>query len=383
MFDNLLNYYLKTTQTRINNRIEKINSERTILKASGDKRYKDLRAIKNTHLYENKPRIIKDIRESEASVLIKKLSITVAESLLENIKLKPDLKTASSRISDEIKMKINNLEFISLQELFWGFDGSFTEKDKFDFVLNLFLDLVNDMKYSALIYSILIDYVPFAKYIALENAIKEEPEIGSIVAPAYKNNNVDVFAESVFSFCSTSESNEMMLRFSQFLKTPFTYESKDENGRFLKKTVVVNFQNFEQAFSHVLSHLLEPLHNDKRYYSLGKRAYEITLDDFRIHLDLMDYSMSRSPESYYYYLTVSENSDIDVLSGLLKASEIYVDQLIYVQQEFNGNIEQLYFDSDVFTMNATPYFSLRRFDEFLNEMQSKQFDEYIEKTKQN
>ena len=53
MFNNLLNYYLYDAQTRINNRIEKINNERAILKASGDKRYKSLRSLKYTILFGN------------------------------------------------------------------------------------------------------------------------------------------------------------------------------------------------------------------------------------------------------------------------------------------------------------------------------------------
>ena len=54
MFNNLIKYYLKSAQTRINKRIDVINKERKVLKASGDKRYTDLKFIKNTHLYDNK-----------------------------------------------------------------------------------------------------------------------------------------------------------------------------------------------------------------------------------------------------------------------------------------------------------------------------------------
>lgn len=377
MFNNLLNYYLYHAQTRINNRIEKINNERAILKASGDKRYKSLRALKNTHLYGNKPRIIKEIRESEPKVLVEKLSITVANSLLDNIKLKPTLKTNSSRKSDEIKMKMSNLEFNSIHELFWGFDSSFTEKDKFNFILNLFLDLVNDTEYESLIYSILKDYIPYAKYMALEKVTKENFEFGLILAPDYKNNNLDVFAESVFAFCSSSASHEMMLRFSEFLLTPFTYESKDENGRFLKKTAIVNFQNFEQAFSQVLNYLLEPLYNIKTSHSLGKRVYDIIIDDLKIESDLLFYSISRSPESYAYYLTVSEKNDTDVLSELLEASETYIDKLIATQQDFYGNIEQSYFESELFTVHATPYFSEERFYKMLDEKNQEIIEEEL------
>lgn len=73
MFNNLIKYYLKSAQLRINNRIDVINEERTILRASGDIRYKELRAIRNTHLYSNKPSLIKEIRVGEPEILKKKI----------------------------------------------------------------------------------------------------------------------------------------------------------------------------------------------------------------------------------------------------------------------------------------------------------------------
>lgn len=403
MFNNLIKYYLKSAQLRINNRIDVINEKRTILRASGDIRYKELRAIKNTHLYSNKPSLIKEIRVGEPEILKKKLSVIVAESLIDNLKLKPNFNSYSSNKTDESSMKKSNLEFISLQELLWGFDFDYTEVDKFNFILNLFLDLERVDEYSSLVRDVLIDYVPYARYIALEKAVNEDYEFGSMFAPDYKNNNIDVFAESVFAFCSSNASDEMMSRFSKFLLTPFMYESKDENGRYLKKTVEVNFQNFEQAFSQVLSHILEPLDSIETYHSLGKRAYDIIIDDFKIDSDLTYYRMSRSPESYGYYLTASEKPDIDVLSDLLEASEIYIEKLMSAQRDFYGNIEQLYFESGMFSNNATTYFSEERFYKMVDEknhekieeeynkwrmielyeeeMQNKLIEEYIEKQK--
>lgn len=379
MFNNLIKYYLKSAQLRINNRIDVINEKRTILRASRDIRYKELRAIKNTHLYSNKPSLIKEIRVGEPEILKKKLSIIVAESLIDNLKLKPNFNSYSSNKTDERNMKKSNLEFISLQELLWGFDFDYTEVDKFNFILNLFLDLERVDEYSSLVRDVLIDYVPYARYIALEKAVNEDYEFGSMFAPDYKNNNIDVFAESVFAFCSSNASHEMMSRFSKFLLTPFTYESKDENGRYLKKTVEVNFQNFEQAFSQVLSHILEPLDNIETYHSLGKRAYDIIIDDFKIDSDLTYYRMSRSPESYGYYLTASEKPDIDVLSDLLEASEIYIEKLMSAQRDFYGNIEQLYFESDMFSNNATTYFSEERFYKMVDEKNQKKIEEEYNK----
>ena len=361
MFNNLIQYYLKSAQLRINNRIGAINEERTILRASGDIRYKKLRAIRNTHLYSNKPRTIKEIREGKPEILIEKLSVTVAESLIDKLKLKPDFNSCSSNKDDEINMKKSNLEFVSLQELLWGYDFDYTEVDKFNFFLNLFLDLERVDEYSSLVREVLIDYIPYARYIAFEKAVSEDYEFGSMSAPDYKNINIDVFAEATYLFCKSTTSEEVMRRFTEFLQTPFTYESKDASSRFLVKKVSINFQNFEQAFGQVLHDILEPLFKIENKRSLGKRTYDIIIDDFNINSDLMSYSMSRSLESYWYYLTLSEKSDVDVLSDLLVASESYIENLIEAQQDFYGNIEKEYFDSEVFLSEASPYFSEERF----------------------
>lgn len=66
------------------------------------------------------------------------MTVRVAESLLENIKLKPNFKSYSSNKDEELEMRKNNFEFISLQEIFWGVGESYTDSDKFNFVLNLF-----------------------------------------------------------------------------------------------------------------------------------------------------------------------------------------------------------------------------------------------------
>ncbi|WP_455440727.1 hypothetical protein [Streptococcus parasanguinis] len=377
MFNNLIKYYLKSAQTRINKRIDVINKERKVLKASGDKRYTDLKFIKNTHLYANKPKVIKEIRESKTDILAEKLTVTVAESLLSNIKLKPELITVSSDKSSEIKMKRNNLEFSSLQELLWGFDEVFTLNDQFNFFLHLFLDLENDTEYSSMVHDILVDYVPYARYSALEKATSEDTEFGAIFAPDYKNSNIDVFAESVYLFCMSGVSEEVMTRFINFLHTPYTYESKDGEGRFLIKEGSVNYQNFEGAFNQVLFTVLEPIFNMETYFSLGKRAYDIFIDDFKMGLDLMSYSMTRSPESYLRHLTESEKPDVDVMSELLKASEDYIERLAQAQQDFYGNIEEKYIESEMFSITATSYYSEDRFFQLVEQKKLMEIETYV------
>jgi len=375
MFTSLLNYYLKNAQDRINERIEVINKKRSALRSSGSSLYSDLKAIRNSHLYKNKPTTIKVIRESDPDQLYTKMTVRVAKSLLENIKLKPNFKSYSSNKDEELEMKKKNFEFNSLQEIFWGLDESYTNSDKFNFVLNLFLDLSKHPVYSSMTYSILIDYVPLARYKALDKAIDEDQEFGSMFAPDYKNANIDVFAEAVYFFCLKTESDEIMDRFIEFLHMEYKYESKDQTGHFLLKSDIIHFQNFNEAFQKNLKNILEPILNMEMHQSLGKRAYDIVLDDFKINSKLMGISMVRGPEEYGRHLTMAEKNDVDVMSSLLSASEIYIDKLTEAQQDFFGDIEEQYFNSMFPSLPITSYFSEERFNQLIIQKQIKELEE--------
>ncbi|MCY7211091.1 hypothetical protein RG565_07070 [Streptococcus sp. IsoGale021] len=378
MFANLLNYYIKNAQTRINERIEVINKKRSALRSSGSSLYSDLKPIRNSHLYKHKPKTIKVIRESDPDQLYTKMTVRVAESMLENIKLKPNFKSYSSNKDEELEMRKNNFEFNSLQEIFWGVGESYTDSDKFNFVLNLFLDLSNHPVYSSMTYSILIDYVPLARYKALDKAIDEDQEFGSMFAPDYKNANVDVFAEAVYLFCMNNKSDEMMERFIKFLNTEYKYESKDQNGHFLWKSDIIHFQNFNEAFQKKLKDILEPILNIEMHQSLGKRAYDIVLDDFKITSKLMEISMVRGPEEYGRHLTMAEKNDVDVMSVLLSASEIYIDKLIEAQQDIFGDIEEKYFNSELFLSSGTPYYSEARLHQLVQQKRKKELEKDLD-----
>ncbi|MBF1359733.1 MAG: hypothetical protein HXM75_04455, partial [Mogibacterium diversum] len=119
-----------------------------------------------------------------------------------------------------------------------------------------------------------------------------------------------------------------MERFIKFLNTEYKYESKGQNGHFLWKSDIIHFQNFNEAFQMKLKDILEPILKMEMHQSLGKRAYDIALDDFEINSKLMEISMVRGPEQYGRHLTMAEKNDVDVMSALLSASEIYIDKLI-------------------------------------------------------
>lgn len=375
MFTSLLNYYLKNAQDRINERIEVINKKRSALRSSGSSLYSDLKPIRNSHLYKNKPTTIKVIRESDPDQLYTKMTVRVAKSLLENIKLKPNFKSYSSNKDEELEMKKKNFEFNSLQEIFWGLDESYTNSDKFNFVLNLFLDLSKHPVYSSTTYSILIDYVPLARYKALDKAIDEDQEFGSMFVPDYKNENIDVFAEAVYFFCMQTESDKIMDRFIEFLHLEYKYESKDQTGHFLWKSDIIHFQNFNEAFQKNLKNILEPILSMEMHQSLGKRVYDITLDNFKINSKLMEISMVRGPEEYGHHLTMAEKNDVDVMSALLSVNKIYIDKLIEAQQDIFGDIEQMYFNSMFSSLPTTSYFSEERFHQLITQKQIKELEE--------
>ena len=158
-------------------------------------------------------------------------------------------------------MRSENLEFRTLQELFWGFDKEFTQKDKFNFFLNLFLDLESDEEYSFYIQKILLDYVPYARELAFEQYTEHYKNYDCIFENDSKNNHVDTFAESVYLFCLSDISETIMENFLEFLRSEYTYESKDSNGRYQLKKEIIHFQNFEDAFRKLNKDILESIFN--------------------------------------------------------------------------------------------------------------------------
>lgn len=373
MFSNLKNHYVGRAQNRINCRIETIDKERKVLKESENNMYAGLKPLRNTHLYKNKPSLIENIKSASIDKVMRLLTVTIAEALVENVKLKPNLITTSPVKDEEIKMKKNNLEFLSPQEVIWGCEDEVMSKEgKFYFLLNLFVDLADDEKYAPIIRSILIDYVPFATYEALEKSVNEDTHFGSVFAPDYKNSNIDVFAESIYFFCLNNESDKIMKRFTDFLYGQYEYESKDEKGRYLKKSEIVNFQNFDKAFQEKLDDVLSPIYAMETYSSLGKRAYDIIIDDFKINSELQYYDMITSPESYdHSTLTWNEKKLNDVFYYLYSTSEKYIEQLKQIQNDLYGNIEKEYFDSQMFQQNSSPYYSEERFFQLMEQEEEK------------
>ena len=138
------------------------------------------------------------------------------------------------------------------------------------------------------------------------------------------------------------------------------------------------FQNFEKSFSEKLKGILAPVLEMEDYYSLGKRVYDIVVDDFEINSNLIKLEMERSTESYGHWLTRGEKNDIDVLYDLFDASESYIERLVKVQTDQYGDIEKEYFESPFFSKNSSPCFSEDRMIELVKEKQEGEYLDYQE-----
>lgn len=85
--------------------------------------------------------------------------------------------------------------------------------------------------------------------------------------------------------------------------------------------------------------------------------------------------MVRGPEEYGRHLTMAGKNDVDVMSALLSASEIYIDKLIEAQQDYFGDIEEKYFNSMFSLLSTTSYFSEERLHQLLTQKQIKELEE--------
>lgn len=365
-FKNLQSYYGTKAQKRINQRINDINKERDRLRESGKRQDSDL---KNTHLYPNKPTVIKHIRESSGKTVFATLTPAVAKSLADNMKLKPNFSTVSSDDELEKKLKLDNMEFLSYQEVYWGKQEEYkTFEAKYHFLLNLFLDLYDDVRMKPHIESVLIEYIPFARYIALDKVRREYVEFKELFFPNYKNKNIDVFAEAVYLFCSKDIATNIMDYMVDFLYSEYSYESKDRNGRFLVKTEYINFKNFEKALTIKLKDIVALLINRETSETLGKRVYDIVSDDFKERLNLISLDITSCYASPYDVLTLAGKPYMEVFDHLVNTSKKYIETLEEVQQDTYGDIEKEYFRSPLLQqVEPTSFFSEQRLIELLEE----------------
>lgn len=370
MYESIKKFFFTSAQRRIKNRVEQINEKRRILRQSGKMQYKNLKLLKPTHIYPNKPKLIKDILNGGGENIGHFLSPSIATAILENIKLIPERHTNSADSELQKKMRMENLEFVNMSELYWGNDEYLlSQEGQFSFFFYLFNDLLQSPDYGEKIEQYLIDYIPFATHSAYETGLKKNKDLIYYTNYSF-DENVDVFAEAVYYFCKIGYLEELMEKFVELIHTKFEYESKDSDGRYIKKETDTGFSVFEKIFDQFVKENVLPLIEETdQSSSLGKRVHDILVADL-LHMNsrLLYLDMSISPEAHDYHLTIGEEHEMDVMQNLVDASGKYVDELHNVQIQMYGDIEFEYFNSEVFLLRQREkYFSMKRFKSLMSE----------------
>lgn len=394
MFENLKKYFQEQSVKRIKDKICKINEQRITLRQTSPYLYSNLKKLNNTHIYPNKPKIIKQIREEGWETSANLITTTIAQAIVENVRLKPELVSKSNSPDLETKLKKRNLEFLDCSEVFWGNHDELTSfSGKFNFILNLFLDLKSDVRYKATIEKVLRNYIPYAIYSAFEK-IKNDEKIPIPVylnledknqfLPDYQNSNVDIFAEAVYFFCSvdsdmtqTDMAQKIVDSFANFLYSDYKYPSKDSEKHFVIKNEIINFKNFEKALDNSLDEIFTPITHLEDFNSFGKRVYDIIVEDYKHQSSETTADIARSVEEEAHIFSSGGVMQSYISNDLFLANEQYVNQLKQLEKDQYGDIENEYFKSKVYKKYSTKYFSEKRAEqEELEEAVQKMLDRY-------
>lgn len=360
--NHILNYFCKLSQDRLKERIKLINNERKILKEKP--RYRKLKnKITCTELYKNKPKIIKNILNEDYTQLKNLLTYTIAESIKENMKLKPELITDDDDKKLSMQLKRENREFLSVSEIFWGNREDIINSDSeiyYNLILNFCLDFLKDKRTQYVMNKNLINYIPYARYMSYEDAIKEcgDSELMSfLINENYKKANIDILGEAIYNFSKSNKAREVANLFLKCIDSKVVYDSKDSNGRFKPKREDVYFKNFHIAFEQNLDEFLKIISLNEN--NLGERAYNIIKEDCKLIYEITHVEMSGVMEDRY--LTVTEKPLYDVYRKLSASNSNYINELIVFQKNLEGDIEKEYFNKKLFNEYKSQYYCEERF----------------------
>lgn len=366
MYDNTLDYFAKKSQTTINEYILKVNSHRKELREG--KLSSKVSNIRNTHLYPNKPKTIKTIREGSTKEILSHLTTTVAASIQQNLKLETHKKPLYENVS----------------EVFWGNVNSVLDSvDQSSlFIFNLFADLRNHPKFGSIINTALMRYTPYAVYVAIEYVCSKEGVDPMLINRSYKDEHIDIWGEAIYHFTvASTTADEIIKNFFEFLDEEYSYESRDYNGRYLKKTTIISFENFEKALSKKIDDILEPLSNLEFIGTTGYHIYNLTVESVLITHDLEYSEISTSIETRERCYTASEEQISSVKEELVEKTEQYIEDLLNIENRLHGKICD-YVETELFRTKKSHLFSeLRaklRLEEKIEEEQEKMVEEYWE-----
>lgn len=359
--NHILNYFCKLSQAQLKNKIETINKERKLLREKP--LYSHLKKrITCTDLYKNKPKIIKNILNEDYTQLKNLLTYTIAESIKENMKLKPELITDDDE-KLSMQLKRGNREFLSVLEIFWGDTEeilNFESEIYYNLILNFCLDFLADKRTQYLMNKNLINYIPYARYFSYEDAIKESVDselMSFLIMENYENANIDILGEAIYNFSKSNKAREVANLFVKCVNSKVSYDSKDSYGKFEKKVENVYFKNFHIAFEQNLDKFLEIISLNEN--NLGERAYNIIKEDCKLIYEITHVEMSGVMEDRY--LTVTEKPLYDVYRKLSASNSNYINELIVFQKDLEGDIEKEYFNKKLFDEYKSQYYCEERF----------------------
>jgi hypothetical protein len=360
--NHILNYFCKLSQAQLKNKIETINKERKLLREKP--LYSHLKKrITCTDLYKNKPKIIKNILNEDYTQLKNLLTYTIAESIKENMKLKPELITDDDDEKLSMQLKRGNREFLSVLEIFWGDTEeilNFESEIYYNLILNFCLDFLADKRTQYLMNKNLINYIPYARYFSYEDAIKESVDselMSFLIMENYENANIDILGEAIYNFSKSNKAREVANLFVKCVNSKVSYDSKDSYGKFEKKVENVYFKNFHIAFEQNLDKFLEIISLNEN--NLGERAYNIIKEDCKLIYEITHVEMSGVMEDRY--LTVTEKPLYDVYRKLSASNSNYINELIVFQKDLEGDIEKEYFNKKLFDEYKSQYYCEERF----------------------
>ena len=209
----------------------------------------------------------------------------------------------------------------------------------------------------------LMSYTPFAKYIAYENAIKNSKDnslMSLLIGDNFKYDNIDVLGEAIYNFSKTQQAREIAHLFVECINSTVEFESKDSNRRYLKKTEIVYFRNFQDIFEENIDKFLKIISVPKN--NLGDRLFTIINEDCELifeitHADISGFLQDR-------YLSETEESLYDIYKNLFNSNSKYINDLIDFQKKLEGDIEDEYFDKNPFGDYKSQYYCEERFLNF-------------------
>jgi len=364
----ILNYFCKLSQERLNNKIKIINNERELLREKP--LYKDLKKrITCTDLYKNKPKIIKNILNEDYTQLKDLLSYTIAESIKENMKLKPKAITENTDDNLSMQLKRENMEFLSVLEIFWGNMEDILNSDSeiyYNLIFNFCLDFLKDERTQNIMNKNLINYIPYARYMSYEDAIKgygDSELMSLLIEENYKKANVDILGEAIYNFSKSEKAIKVANLFVEFINSEVIYDSKDSNGIYEKKVTNVYFKNFHIAFEENLDKFLEIISLNEN--NLGERVYDIIKEDCKLIYEINFAGMSGVTEDRH--LTLAEKPFYDVYRRLSTANSNYINELIVFQKNLEGDIEKEFFNKKLFDEYKSQYYCEERFLELCSQ----------------